>query len=376
MKKWKSEELNVQRYITPNKLKRYRWRFSINGVAYSKGGYTRLETALECAAAERSRLQRLAVGIVDNSAKLSDIYDKWIAHIKLHLKQNTVDSYVFNMMAIRAFWKFERCDAGAITPSAWDDYQRQRKQQGMSDETIRTEYRRFHRMFAWAVSAREIAHNPLDHVKPLVCRKTALRRPLTEQEYVSLISPHEHPNGGNGTQPCRARGLWIGYGESGMRLNELANLMVADCDLKRQVIIVQPHDDWSPKTKASCAEIPMTRLLFNEITKRIVAIRQSGNDSPHALIFPDANNVRRKLHACLKAAGIDPSGINVHSLRYTYGKRLFDRGIDIKTIQRMMRHKSIRVTMDIYLKDAGDMRTAAKSLDAPLVTTEQVRKAE
>lgn len=40
--------------------------------------------------------------------------------------------------------------------------------------------------------------------------------------------------------------------------------------------------------------------------------------------------------------------INFHALRHTYATRLFERGVPLKTVQKLLGHASIKITADIY----------------------------
>jgi len=58
------------------------------------------------------------------------------------------------------------------------------------------------------------------------------------------------------------------------------------------------------------------------------------------------NGANRDFARALKGAGL--SGVRFHDLRHTFAALGIEAGIDVKTIQAMMGHSSIRVTLDIY----------------------------
>ena len=40
--------------------------------------------------------------------------------------------------------------------------------------------------------------------------------------------------------------------------------------------------------------------------------------------------------------------INFHGLRHTYATRLFEKGVPLKIIQKLLGHSSLEITADIY----------------------------
>jgi integrase len=55
--------------------------------------------------------------------------------------------------------------------------------------------------------------------------------------------------------------------------------------------------------------------------------------------------------------------LDLHALRHTYGTRLVAAGVDIKTVQALMRHSSPELTLGIYVHaDKGRMKDAVAAL--------------
>ncbi|MBU3137483.1 tyrosine-type recombinase/integrase [Clostridium gasigenes] len=48
-----------------------------------------------------------------------------------------------------------------------------------------------------------------------------------------------------------------------------------------------------------------------------------------------------------------------HSLRHTYATRLFEKGVPLKMVQKLLGHSSIRITADIYTHVMGDEKIVA-----------------
>ena len=64
--------------------------------------------------------------------------------------------------------------------------------------------------------------------------------------------------------------------------------------------------------------------------------------------------------AC-KKAGID--GVTWHTLRHTFASRLVNRGVDIVTVQQLLGHSTITVTMRYTHTNLDSKRTAVAKLE-------------
>jgi site-specific recombinase XerC len=72
--------------------------------------------------------------------------------------------------------------------------------------------------------------------------------------------------------------------------------------------------------------------------------------------------LHRWWYRCLANAGIVPegttSGERMHKARHTAGQTVLDRSGNLKAVQKMLGHESIRTTGDIYVDyDADELAT-------------------
>ncbi|GAA3659028.1 tyrosine-type recombinase/integrase [Asaccharospora irregularis] len=56
---------------------------------------------------------------------------------------------------------------------------------------------------------------------------------------------------------------------------------------------------------------------------------------------------------------LDIEPITFHTLRHTYATRLFEAGVSPKTVQALMGHSDISMTMDIYTHVMEDVKINA-----------------
>jgi len=147
---------------------------------------------------------------------------------------------------------------------------------------------------------------------------------------------------------------------TGMRRGEILNLKWNDVDLENRIVTVQ--DSKSGKKRM----IPMDDTLYE--TLRILPSRfQRG------YVFPSSVNrgkprydFKRQFHNALENAEIED--LRFHDLRHTFASHLVMAGVDIKTVQELLGHATLTMTMR-YTHLASDHRTRAiKALDKALQT--------
>ncbi len=148
------------------------------------------------------------------------------------------------------------------------------------------------------------------------------------------------------------RDIWIIFIESGLRKNELATLRWDDVDLDQAAIHVRAEVAKSNKSRT----IPM-RANVKKIFQRLF----DGCHSPTDLIFPMIRGrgfysyVLQEFDKDLEAAGIEKEGIHIHALRRTFATRLIKAGADPKSVQTLLGHSTLELTLQLY--------TDAKAMD-------------
>lgn len=71
----------------------------------------------------------------------------------------------------------------------------------------------------------------------------------------------------------------------------------------------------------------------------------------------EPRNVNRAWTSLCRAAGVAP--VRIHDLRHTAASLLLEQGIDLKVVQRLLRHSRLSTTADIYTHVSRQMETAA-----------------
>ena len=135
--------------------------------------------------------------------------------------------------------------------------------------------------------------------------------------------------------------VMLTYG-GGLRIGEALRLEIGDIDAKRMMINIR-------QTKRRRGrQIMLSPRLLRALRAYWKNAKLSGTR-----FFPGENidslrrNVHRTFVSAARAAGI-PKHVRPHVLRHTFATHLMEGGIDLRTVQVLLGHASIKSTM-IYL---------------------------
>jgi integrase len=145
---------------------------------------------------------------------------------------------------------------------------------------------------------------------------------------------------------------------TGMRLGEITALEWKDVDFKRGMISVDNKEDhhtknYEPRT------IPM-----NDQLSEVLARHPRRLDSPYVFARKTGekfSKMRTSFENAVKRAGIPH--VRFHDLRHTFASHLVMGGVDIRTVQELLGHKDIRVTMRYAHLAPDHMKSAVRVLD-------------
>lgn len=186
-------------------------------------------------------------------------------------------------------------------------------------------------------------------IKRMPFQKRLKKKPLvlSRQEMASFFAH---------TDSLKMKAVFTTIYDCGLRLGEARLLRVSDIDGKREVIRVQRGKGGRDRyVKLS----PKLRELLREYYRQC---------RPTNWLFENKENlepisessVQRAFHRARVAAGITKT-VTVHSLRHTFATHLLEEGVDIRRIQMLLGHTSVRTTQ-IYTHVEGDFLRQTPSL--------------
>ena len=214
-------------------------------------------------------------------------------------------------------------------------------------------------LFDYALDNAIITSNPVTRQVKIIGEKDErVTKILTLEEQNKLVSSLDNYN---------FKSQYLFVLNTGLRCGEMIALTWDDIDFVNKKIsitktatviasnnkvIINP-----PKTKSSIREVPLTKaaleILKEQKKKKVVNIENSmyvftGKDGE---IISNQNYSRTLSYIC-KKNGIDP--ISMHSLRHTFATRCIEAGMKPKTLQTILGHSTLAMTMNKYVHTTDD----------------------
>ena len=146
---------------------------------------------------------------------------------------------------------------------------------------------------------------------------------------------------------------------AGLRLNELLHLKLTDIDSQKMLIRVEQGK----------GKVDRNVMLAASLLESLRAYWKASK--PRGWLFP-GHPPKRPMHATLiqrafivaKQAARISKPVSFHSLRHSFATQLLESGVNVRTIQALLGHRSLATT-ERYIHVAGDyLRQTRSPLDA------------
>lgn len=180
-------------------------------------------------------------------------------------------------------------------------------------------------------------------------REHKLPNVLSQQEVIRLLQ--------SVTNVKHRAILYLTY-SSGLRVGEVVRLTLHDIDRERGVLHIRQGK--GRRDRLTVLSAAAYSVLSDYLTQ----------DRPHYWVFPGQRrdrhlterSVQKVFEAALQRSGITKS-VSVHSLRHSFATHLLDNGTDIRHIQELLGHQSIRTTERYTHVSPAHLRRVQSPLD-------------
>jgi len=167
-----------------------------------------------------------------------------------------------------------------------------------------------------------------------------INRPKTPVKLPSVLSTEEVASFLGCIRNLKHRTLFMTTYSAGLRIGEACRLKVTDIDSARMRIIVRNAKGHKDR------EVILSQKLLDQLRSYYKFYRPTeflfmGQKPNTPLTYRAALDVFKK---SLARAGIHKHA-STHTLRHSYATHLLDKGIDLRIIQAMLGHKSIKTTL-------------------------------
>ena len=347
-------------------------------------GKTRQEVADKLTKALREQQQ--GTFVAPHKLTLGEWLDTWLQEYKKpKLRPTTFDSYE---MLVRRHLKptLGSIALRDLRPEHLQHFYNAEVQQGASARTVRYCHTLLHGALAHAEKHQLVARN----VSKLTERPRAVRKEmhtLTLDQITEKLLPAI-------AKDRLFAAIFLAFG-TGLRRGELLALRWKDVDVKAGILQVKqtlvrvtnhhvPKGEGrtqlifqEPKTAPSRRTIPIPEECLAALkqhkarqAEEKLLLGQAYQD--HGLVFCQANgkpidprNFLRSFDRIIEQAGLPPS--RIHDARHTFATLMLELGESPKTVQTMLGHSRVAITLDIYSHVSLELeKKAAAKLNAAL----------
>lgn len=138
----------------------------------------------------------------------------------------------------------------------------------------------------------------------------------------------------------------------GLRLSEALNLTIHDIDGKRRLLHVRSgkgaKDRFVPLPEKTYHHLRFYYSLHRNPLLIFPALGSGGLGGTAATTPMSVSAVQGGLSRAVKKAGLKGRRISMHTLRHSYATHLLEAGVNIKTVQEYLGHKTLQHTL-VYL---------------------------
>jgi integrase len=234
-----------------------------------------------------------------------------------------------------------------ISPRLISEYKTHRREERCAPKTLNNELTLMSHAFNLAIKEWEwVKENPVQKVSKEKVNNQ-IERWLTLEEEEKLLT---------GSPKWLAQIISFAI-NSGLRQGEILDLRWPQVDLSRRTIMILEQKNKSKDT-----------LPFNETVARVLAARARVRVGRTDHVFYnemdgrlDSRNLLRAFYSATKRAGIQK--LRFHDLRHTFATRLVQAGVDIYTVQKLGRWKTISMVMRYAHHYPESLRSGVEVLD-------------
>ena len=357
----------------------YYANFRFDGDLIRRSLSSDLAVAKEMLAELRHRLYRHSVGDISNDYALKKLSEEWIRSISQNSRPKTVLRYQQHLNHILRLVPSE--SVAGLNYDAIEDFRFLRLQETVgkreiTPQTVNKDVAALSNMLNWAVERKKIGANPITGIPKLPEYPKESRALEPEEVSAILKCSTEH-----------WRRVFYAYFASGTRKMELANSLFTDVDWTLKELIVRASNSKNRMKRT----IPLDDRLYDIIVgqKKKADQRQPGRWSDaktterigelftkqHIFVTtantPLGGNIYREFMAACKRAnvvteklggdGAAAEVVSLHSTRHTFASNLILNGADPRSVQNLLGHRTLDMTMKIYAKLFDGQRRGAIS---------------
>ena len=249
-----------------------------------------------------------------------------------NLKAGTVEYDDYRIKALLESWPdLEKMDVSKTTDSeckSWSEKNAKKVSSSSHNHTVGI----LRRIFQIAIDSGARYDNPA-LAAIWIKEHTNKKVKLPESEQFEMLVKEIENSGSGFAKPSSELVQFLAYG--GFRKSEAANIAWADCDFKREKIILRgdPVTGLKRRRVGEFREVPM----IPEMRKLLEQIRADRPNEPQTEKVMRVFECKKSITTACQKLGIPR--FTHHDLRHLFATRCIESGVDIPTVSRWLGHK-------------------------------------
>lgn len=297
-----------------------------------------------------------AVNPIRSNMTLNEWYDVWISTCKENCRNTTKIQYarIYGSVEDELGWRKLQSLTPVILQKALNDLK--------SDQHRRNVKMVISNILSKAMENDLLVKNPAKNLVTRICNNPKKEpRALTIKETALFIEYAKN---------SRYYNLFVVALETGMRIGEIGGLFWSDVDFKKRAIFINRtmcyvqgkngyyFETHVPKTASGKRLIPMTNKCAEALMHQKLSQSSFKNTEFPDLVFSTKRNhplqetsiivAIRTVLANMAKDGIYILEFTPHTFRHTFATRAIENGINPKTLQKILGHATLQITMDLY----------------------------
>lgn len=344
--------------ITQRKDGRYQARF-VNRFGKRQTIYANKLSEITKRLRDEQYEDKKLLNVINPSLTLNEWYDTWINVCKKHCRNTTIRTYniQYNRLRDSIGWRKITSLNLVTLQEAFNELKNDRSRKDCKAVLVD--------MLNRAVEADMLVKNVAKGINPYIDNEEPEERHVLSDEEIKILLEKT-----KGTQFHAFLVVALG---TGMRIGEILGLTFDCIDFDKGLITVNKtlcylpnngeaiYELHSPKTRAGKRQIPMIQdvkdvLLEQRKRKDKISKRHEPREGLEDLVFCSKTNnpvnemnIRKAItYHINKIQTIDIQPFTPHELRHTFATKAIAKGMRPKTLQRILGHNSLKMTMDLY----------------------------
>lgn len=323
-------------------------------------------TQAEAVAWRRKRTAEIMAGngLNDKALTVPQVVDRWLREASARKRGSTMMHY----------WSNYNCTIKPLLNIKVNNLDEDRMEEfiaaagatskrGDGRAWARTAFNNVRAAMRWNHAKGYITSNPMAGIRFEYHAREKVRKAIPLEDYFLILDACE----GRESQL-----IWQVLAATGARKGEITALDVQDIDFRRGVINADKQAMAETKGKVvrygNKTEDDDDTIRIRPALMEALRVHTAGRPGNSPVFLGPQNKQRltygtldRWWYRDLKAAGLERKYV-IHQLRHLFATTALDNGADLKSVSRMLRHKSVVTTMNIYKDVTPTMKDAVNVL--------------